>query len=101
MGAFNMGRGPVGLAHDNARAAVGFANAFRHPLGALSSPACGGGTGRGHTTRFVLPTPSPTLPRKRERERTEIAGMSGANYIAGTSGRNFVTTAIDYVTCLC
>ena len=27
MGAFNMGRGPVGLAHDNARGAVGFGRA--------------------------------------------------------------------------
>src|SRR5262249_27084007 len=47
---------------------------FLHILGAFPSPVYGGGTGRGHTTRFVLATPSPTLPRKRERERTEIAG---------------------------
>src|SRR5262249_33813465 len=40
----------------------------------------GGGTGRGHATRFVLATPSPTLPRKRERERTEIAARSGESW---------------------
>src|SRR5215831_11011990 len=55
MGAFNMGRGPVGLAHNNARAAVGFANAFRHPFRALSSPS--------QRTRCV------PLPRLRGRDR--------------------------------
>src|SRR5215470_5911219 len=32
---------------------------------------------RGHATRFVLVAPSPTLPRKREREQTEIAATAG------------------------
>src|SRR5262249_11429570 len=52
---------------------------FGHLLTGRSriNPTSAGGTGRGHTTRFVLPTPSPTLPRQRGRERTEIAGADG------------------------
>src|SRR5262249_31090725 len=43
----------------------------------VPSPVHGGGTGRGHTRRFVPAAPSPTLPRKREREQTEIAATRG------------------------
>jgi len=47
----------------------------------VPSPACGGGKGRGHAekegarnkTDARKLTPSPTLPRKREREQTEFA----------------------------
>src|SRR5262249_32033527 len=49
--------------------------------GVFPSPACGGGTGRGHAkregackkTHACKLTPSPPLPRKREREQTEFA----------------------------
>src|SRR5262249_33707539 len=55
---------------------------FGHLLTGRSriNPTSAGGTGRGHTPRFVLATPSPTLPRKREREQTEIAGTSGESW---------------------
>src|SRR5260221_2210424 len=105
MGAFNMGRGPVGLVHKNARAGVGFgALGSASPAPPYSpgqdscgscvpSPACGGGTGRGTQQGSCKLTPSPTLPRKRERERTEIGAaiffLLHLNY------------AIDYVSCLC
>ena len=38
--------------------------------------------------RFAPLTPSPTLPRKRERERTEIAGTNGWNFF------DYITTTL-------
>src|SRR5262249_11819590 len=42
----------------------------------VPSPACGGGTGRGHTTRFVLAAPPPTPPPKPGGGRTANAGTN-------------------------
>jgi len=49
----------------------------RRGLGAFPPPVQGGGTGRGHATRTHVCafTPSPPLPRKRGRERTEYASL--------------------------
>src|SRR6266851_7354088 len=48
---------------------------FGHILTGRSriNPTSAGGTGRGHARKFARFTPSPTLPRKREREHTEFA----------------------------
>src|SRR5262245_41061297 len=103
-----MGRGPVVLAHNNARDGVEFASLSRmrppslqpatrlmrllRPLPRLQpnsglpefghlltgrsriNPTSAGGTGRGHTTRFVLTTPSPTLPRQEHPATLRVAG---------------------------
>src|SRR5262249_58949267 len=37
--------------------------------------------GRGHRSRFVRNTPSPTLPRLRGREHTEIAALSATKFV--------------------
>src|SRR5262245_42585387 len=44
------------------------------PCHSVPSPACGGGTGRGHA--MIEPFPLPTLPRKRGRVHTEFAARA-------------------------
>src|SRR5262249_32830638 len=74
----------------NICAARRFARGRRH---IVPSPASGGGTGRGHATRWSFSShPSPPLPRLRGRGRTELVAcadniLSKLTLIVGSQGR--------------
>src|SRR5262249_42413214 len=83
-----MGRGPVGLAHNNARAAVGFACVpprhtacdGTHAAPASPPPLAGEGQGGGTQRDSCWPPPPQPSPASGRGERTEIAGTSGESW---------------------